>query len=219
MTMRAIPGPALLLLLGMLAPAVSAAEPPPEKLLLGFEEEDFARLGKAIKITRTEGKTKEGKAFVGWEGAGGFVQLGQWMVFKGKASQGQHALGIGLVTNQQAITYSPTKFDLPPEPVFYYGLLNNPYASGGSLFNTCGVFRRMFPADWSDYDLLRLDAHGEEVKQTIRVLLEDEEICPPIVRNLIVEPGRWVTLEIDLRAAARERGLDLRRMASLAIGV
>src|SRR5262245_38669695 len=211
---------ALVPLLWALAPALSgAAEPPAEKLLLGFEEEDFTRLGKAIKITRKEGKTKEGTPCVGWESPGGFAQLGQWMVFKGKASQGQHALGIGLVTNQQAITYSPTKFDLPPEPVFYYGLLNNPYASGGSLFNTCGVFRRMFPADWSDYDLLRLDAHGEEVKQTIRVLLEDEEICPPIVRNLIVEPGRWVTLEIDLRAAARERGLDLRRMASLAIGV
>ena len=77
----------------------------------------------------------------------------------------------------------------------------------------------MFPVDWSEYDLLRLDAHGEEVKQTIRVVLEDEEIGPPIVRNLTVEPGKWVTLEIDLRAAARERGLDLKRMATLAIGV
>src|SRR5262249_47577973 len=193
-----------------------AFELPAEKPLLGFEEEDLARISKAIKITRKEGKTKEGTPFVGWEGAGGFAQLGQWMVFKGKASQGQHALGIGLVRYQQALTYSPTKFDLPPEPVFYYGLLNDPYASNGSLFNTSGVFRRIVPIDWSEYDLLRLDAHGEEVKQTIRIVLEDEEISPPIVRNLVVEPGKWVTLEIDLRAAVKERGLDLKRMATLA---
>ena len=49
-----------------------AAEPADEKLLLGFEEEDFARLGKAIKITRKEGKTKEGKPYVAWESPGGF---------------------------------------------------------------------------------------------------------------------------------------------------
>src|SRR5262245_24514815 len=87
------------------------------------------------------------------------------------------------------------------------------------MLNTCGVFRRIFPVDWSEYDLLRLDAHGEEVKQTIRIMLEDEEISPPIVRNLTVEPGKWLTLEIDLRAAAKERGLNLKRMATLAVGV
>src|SRR5262249_14906176 len=58
-----------------------------------------------------------------------------------------------------------------------------------------------------------------EVKQTVRVLLEDEEIGPPIMRNVTVEPGKWATLEIDLRAAVKERGLDLKRMANLAVGV
>ena len=51
------------------------------------------------------------------------------------------------------------------------------------------------------------------------MVLEDEEIGPPIVRNLAIEPGKWVTLEIDLREAAKERGLDLKRMATLTIGV
>jgi hypothetical protein len=219
--MRPLLGIALLALLWALSPGVPrAGEPTGEKLLLGFEEEDFARIGKAIQITRKEGKTKDGKPFVAWESPGGFTHIGQWVVYQGNASQGKHALGIGLVTNQQYITYAPGKIELPPEPVFYYGLLNNPYAgSSGARFNTCGVFRRIFPVDWSDYDLLRLDAYGEEVKQTIRVVLEDEEISPPIVRNLVVEPGKWVTLEIDLRGAAKERGLDLKRMATLAIGV
>src|SRR5262249_8964415 len=146
---------------------------------------DFARISKAIKITRKEGKSKDGKPFMVWESPGGFAQIRQWVVYKGNASQGQQALGISLVGNQQYITYAPGKFELPPEPVFYYGLLNNSYAGpNGVLFNTCGVFRRVFPVDWSDYDLLRLDAYGEEVMQTVRVLLEDEEIGPHIIRNL-----------------------------------
>src|SRR5262245_14788330 len=91
------------------APA-GAAEPAGERLLLGFEEDDYARISKAIKITR-----KEAKTHTAWESPGGFAPLGQWMVYKGNASQGQHALGIGLVTNQQYITYSPDKFELPPE--------------------------------------------------------------------------------------------------------
>jgi hypothetical protein len=212
---------AVLLFAWTCVPALSGAnEPANEKLLLGFEEEEFARIGKAIKITRKEGKTKEGKPYVAWQSPGGFTALGQWVVYKGNASQGQHALGIGLVTNQQDITYSPTRIALPPEPVRYHGLLNNTWAGpSGALFNTCGVFRRVFPSDWSEYDLLRLDAYADEVKQTIRVILEDEEIGPPIVRDLTVTPGKWVTLEIDLGAAARERKLDLKRMASLAIGV
>lgn len=206
--------------LALSSTALPAAEPTGEKLLLGFEEEDFVRLDKAIKLTRQEGKTRRGEPYVAWQSPGGFAAIGQWLIFKGQASQGEHALGISLVTNRDYIVYSPTKIELPPEPVWYYGLLNNNWAAAnGALFNTCGVFRRMFPADWSDYDLLRLDAYGLDVKQTIRIVLEDEEIGPPIVRNLTIEPGKWVTLEIDLRAAVKERGLDLARMATLAVGV
>jgi hypothetical protein len=206
-------------LLTVSAAFFQTAEPGEEKLLLGFEEEDYARLSKVIKITRKEGTTKDGKQFVGWEGPGGIQFLGQWVASKGNASQGQHALGIGLVTNQTYITYSPTKIKLPPEPVAYSGLLNNPYASNGAMLNTCGVFRRIFPMDWSEYDRFRVDAYVEDVKQTVRIVLEDEEIGPPIVRNITVDPGKWVTLEIDLRQAVKERGLDLKKMATLTIGI
>src|SRR5262245_32012052 len=88
-------------LLRPLPPARSGPpDPADEKLLLGFEEEEFARIGKAIKITRQEGKNKEGKPYVAWESPGGFAPLGSWMTYKGDASEGQYALGIGLVTNQ-----------------------------------------------------------------------------------------------------------------------
>src|SRR5262245_24051644 len=85
--MRSVLCLALLALPGTLPPAVScAAEPASEMLLLGFEEEDFARLGKAIKITRKESKSREGKPCMAWESPGGFAQIGQWMVYKGNAS-------------------------------------------------------------------------------------------------------------------------------------
>jgi hypothetical protein len=103
---------AVLCLLGALPLAARAAEPA-EKLLLGFEEEEFARIKNAIKITRKEGKTKQDKPYVAWEGPGGFAHLGQWMTYKGNASEGQYALGIGLVTNQDYVTYAPSKIKLP----------------------------------------------------------------------------------------------------------
>src|SRR5262249_18628693 len=81
------------------------------------------------------------------------------------------------------------------------------------------IFRRIFPVDWSAYDLLRIDVYAEEAKQTVRILLEDEDIAPPLLRDISIEPGRWATLEVDLRAAVKERGLDLKRMATLSVGV
>jgi hypothetical protein len=193
-----------------------AADPADEKLLLGFEEDDMARLDKAIKVTRKEGKTKDGKPFVALESPGGFGALGQWTLFKGNASQGDYAMGISLMANPDYLHYAPGKVELPAEAVLYYGLLNYPH---GARLHTCGVFRRMFPLDWSDYDLFRLDVYCHEVKQTVRVLLEDEEIGPPIMRNIAVEPDKWHTVEIDLRAAVKERGLNLKRMANLAVGI
>src|SRR5204862_283112 len=54
---------------------------------------------------------------------------------------------------------------------------------------------------------------------TFAVALEDEEIAPPVLRTFKVEPGKWVTLEVDLRDAAKARGLDAKRMATLTVGV
>src|SRR5688500_9452817 len=102
----------LCLLVPLLLPT-RAEESAAEKLLLGFEEEEFARIEKAVKITRKEGKTKEGKPYVAWESPGGFAQLGQWITYTDQASEGKCALGIGLVTNQDYITYSPSKIELP----------------------------------------------------------------------------------------------------------
>ncbi len=192
-----------------------------ERLLLGFEEEEHARLSRSIKLGRKEKTTKDGRAYVAWEHPGGIQALGEWRVYKGRASQGEHAMGIAnVIPDRIDLVYAPSRFKLPQDPQDYHGLLNNNYAPpNGAMLHTCGVFRRIFPADWSEYDLLRVDAYGEAGVQTVRILLEDEEIGPPVVRNVALEPGKWTTLEVDLRAAEKERGLDLRRMATLSIGV
>jgi len=49
-----------------------------------------------------------------------------------------------------------------------------------------------------------------------RVAIEDEDILPPVVRAMQVRAGKWHTLEVDLRAAANARDLDLRKIVSLA---
>jgi hypothetical protein len=211
--------PVVVLMLALL-PGSRAAEPADERLLLGFEDTEFEKLAKVIKLTKKEGKTKDGKPFVSWQSPAELQFLGQWNLFKGNASQGDYAMGISRVIPEQLdISYSPVKFKVPGEPQLYYNLLNNNYATGGAMLHTCGIFRRIFPVDWSAYDLLRIDVYAEEGKQTVRILLEDEDIAPPILRDISVEPGKWATLEVDLRAAAKERGLDLKRMATLTVGV
>jgi hypothetical protein len=192
-----------------------------EQLLLGFEEEEHARLTKTVKIARKEKTTKDGRAYVAWEQPGDIQALGEWRLYKGQASEGEVAMGIAnVIPDRIELVYWPSRFKLPQEPQDYHGLLNNNYAPpNGAMLHTCGVFRRIFPMDWSGFDLLRVDAFGEAGVQTVRILLEDEEIGPPVVRNVTLAPGQWTTLEVDLRAAEKERGLDLTRMATLTIGV
>jgi hypothetical protein len=182
-----------------------------ETLLTGFEEEDLKRLVAAFKLERKEGQDKEGRPFVSIGKP--FLLNPYWTILRGKASQGENALGLNPIHDPEKLSFS-TPVKIPSEAAFYYGL-----TSSGRVFNTCGVFRRFFPFDWSGHSLLRVDVNCDEIKQTVRVALEDEEIGPPVVRSFAVEPGKWVTVEMDLEEAARARGLDLKRMTTMTVGV
>jgi hypothetical protein len=199
-----------LVLLTLAAVPRAAAD---EKLLLGFEEAEVEEWIRVLKTTRQEVKPKEGLPHITLRSA--FKGYDSWNLYPGKASQGQYALGMSLIRTGEDL---PFEFPVPSEAQRYYGVFRDNWAQGAFL-NTCGTFRRLLPMDWSTHDVLRLDVYCEEVAQTIRVQLEDEEIAPPIVRNLLVAPGRWTTLEIDLRAAEKSRGLDRKRMASLVVAV
>jgi hypothetical protein len=198
----------------------SAAQTPDELLLLGFEDAEFEKLSKLIKLTKAVGKTKDNKPFVAWN----IDQLGQWNLFEGDASQGKRAMKIGIARKPDVKIYDlrriPFGIPIPADAVDYYGhYVDNYSVSGGNHLHTGGIFRRIFPVDWSAYDLLRFDVRCEEGVHTIRVTLEDEEIAPPLVRNIKAPAGKWATVEVDLREAERVRRLDLKTMATLTVAI
>lgn len=132
---------------------------------------------------------------------------------RGNASRGDYSLGLARVETPaerplSAFTPIPAA---DPEPWRYYGMFQN----GSGTFNTCGLFRALFPADWSAYDLLRIDAYAQDVNQVIQIALEDEIVGPMVIREYTVTAGSWTTLEFDLRQAARDRNLDLTKMTGL----
>ena len=200
----------------------AAAEKPArgERLLLGFEADEIRRIAADMGIPPPP---KKPRFFMSLKEADGGLDLrhhyilGTWRVRPGECSQGALSLAIsasGYPFKDRIQRYRhvpPVR--LPPAPLPYYQGMG---VDGGYrlVFRTAGLFRTIFPADWSGYDLLRLDVRGEGVRQTFRIVLEDEEVEPPVVRNMTVEPGKWTTLEIDLQEAVKVRGLDLRRMAA-----
>ncbi len=83
------------------------------------------------------------------------------------------------------------------------------------IMNTFGWLARsgIGLGDWTGYELLRLDMRAESAVK-IWVAVEDDLIEPPVVCEFEVPAGKWATLELDLGKAARERGLDLSKIAN-----
>ncbi|MFW6158306.1 MAG: hypothetical protein ACOC8E_02995 [Planctomycetota bacterium] len=84
----------------------------------------------------------------------------------------------------------------------------------GRVLRTYGWFQKAFGTDWSGHDRLWIDCRAE-IPIRLRVELEDAFIPHPVVRRYKVPAGRWVTLEVDLARAAKERRLDRSKMAQL----
>ena len=200
-----------LLTIPALVAFAQAAPPADEKLLAGFEEDEIKRMIEAVKVERKDGKDKEGRAVVTISRA---YYMNPWTLLKGNASQGEYAMALAGVREPEKVGFG-AKVQVPAAAALYYGLT----IGDGAVFNTCGLLKRFYPPDWSDYDLLRADVLCGEPNRGVRVALEDEEIAPPVVRTHAVEPGKWTTLEVDLRAAAEARGLNLKRMTTLTIGI
>jgi len=211
--------------------AIAAAEPganrePAERLLLGFEPDEVKAIDEALSKKTSILSSKLYSALK--EAEGGYdlkcrYALGVWRIRTGRASEGEHSLQFHGAPYRlvRAIcrSYSHVsgygeirRADLWP---YYGGMREAIIFSGRRGLGTGGVFRRIFPSDWSAYDLLRFDVYCEGAAHSFRVSLEDEDIEPPVVRNMTASPGKWTTLEVDLRAAAAARGLDTKRMATL----
>lgn len=199
-----------------------AAEPPGEKLLLGFERAEVEGFADSLKAKLTDIQDVQGRPCVRVEMKGGRITR-EWRLYEGNASQGKYAAGLGLTRwpdKPMPFGFSQKKtapFDNREAVMHYFGM----FAEGDwtRLFNTSGIHRVFLPADWSGYDLLRADVYCQGLTLEYRLALEDEDVLPPVVRVMQVPPDRWTTLELDLGAAVKGRGLDLKKIVSLAVAV
>ena len=193
-----------------------SAEPADERLLLGFEADEITRMIELLakekkEVKRTTEKSPDAveQVTVGMTPWAGFRN---WTLRRGEASQGQWAM---VMRPTKLSTWTgPRPGPNLDEVDRFYGL----YERSIGIFNIAGVLRKVIPEDWSSFDRLRFDVLVKGLPQAVHVAMEDEDIVPPVVRCALVQPGKWTTIEVDLRAAAEQRGLDPTCMATLRIG-
>jgi len=193
-----------------------SAEPAREQLLLGFEADEITqmieRLAKEKKeVKRTADESSDGveQVSVGMTPWAGFRN---WILRRGEASQGEWAMAMR--PTKLSTWTGPRPGPKLDEVHRFYGL----YERSTGVFNIAGVLRKVVREDWSNFDRLRFDVLVKGPPQAVHVAMEDEDIMPPVVRSVLVEPGNWTTIEVDLTVAAEQRGLDPTRMATLRIG-
>ena len=223
--------PLFALVLGIHSGMALAAEPAApdstaqlagQKLILGFERAEIERLAEGLKAQMTNAQDVLGRPYIRVETKGGRITR-EWSLYEGNASQGKWAAGLGLTRwpdRPMPGVFSTKKtapFENRDAVMHYFGM----YADGDwkRPFNTSGIHHLFLPTDWSDYDLLRLDVCCKDLALEWRLAVEDEDVLPPVVRVMQVPAGQWTTLELDLRAAVKGRGLDLGKITSMAIAV
>src|SRR6185436_5005861 len=165
----------ILILAALLVPSAAfSQESPAEKVILSFEDDEIRKIVDGFKIDRKETKDAEGRvATVSIEKP--FFLYPKWTLVAGKGSHGEYAFGLGFARRSHVEETPDVLLKPPPDSQRLYGVFRDNYAA---ILNTCGVFRRLMPMDWSAHDVLRLDVYAMEGEQTIRVQLEDEEIAP-----------------------------------------
>jgi hypothetical protein len=189
---------------------------PSEKLLCSFEQPEIDQIAQWAFRTK---KVSERLYEIEPEQYGGV----RWHIARGEATHGEWAYadtiegpawrGYGEGDGER---YAGRR---PHDKTFTYQAYR---AAGADNFNTWFLHwkRRAFPApwfpvDWSAYDFLRVDVRSDRGDVKMWVCLEDDEIEPYLKRSFQFPAGKWFTLEVDLRRAATERGLDLKKMRNL----
>jgi len=187
---------------------------PRERLLCSFEQPEIDQIGKWAFRTK---KVSDDLYEVQPEQYGGV----KWHIARGEASHGQWAYadtieGPGWRGYGESSRYAGRR---PHDRAFTYQAYR---AAGADNFNTWFLHwsRKSFPApwfpvDWTGYDFLRADVRSDRGDVKMWICLEDDEIEPYLKRTFQFKAGKWHTLEVDLRRAAAERGLDLKRMRNL----
>lgn len=204
------------------APCVcSASESPAEKLILGFEK---AELGRGAEISHLE-KTGPDSWFYlpdrpeGFDFAARFEWPGEtnrawtWRCRPGERTEGEIALVATVApvdTDERKATYRRTEY-----LSYFYPNIQRGFVEARVLMTSFQWLVRSRPdlRDFSGYDLLRVDLLSDAGPIEIDLAVEDDVLEPPVMRTYDVPAGEWVTIELDLRQAARVRQLDLERIA------
>ncbi len=191
-----------------------------EMLILGFEREEVADKSRRF----WGGSQSSDGGFSAWAWfetenpdlskptAGNKVWT--WTVRPGEVTQGELALGGQM----------PKPDGRPRVPFRSTELISRFYPAPcrGRQGQTCVIFStyqwlRAAPAelrDWSAYRALLADVKVSAAT-AVRVFVEDDFIEPPVVATYDVPPGEWVTLELDIARAARQRKLNTKDMVNL----
>ena len=135
---------------------------------------------------------------------------------QGKVSEGAYACKVAEVLDSRQIRRPSFRMPRIGAASVYR---NQPQANFrlGELLNTAGWFDLAFPEDWSGYDSLRIDVllESDEV-EALLFEIEDDFVEPPVsLTYKNPAHGRWITLELDLGKAVKDRKLDLKIMKNI----
>ena len=188
--------------------SVSAHAAEGGKLILGFETEELTRKkeGTWCQMTPVEGGVD---FWANFEYGEANSRAWTWPCREGDATEGKQALVRSVRPGRRQLSFRRFPFQERYYPVLRSGsdasVILNTFQW---LAHTRGDLR-----DWSGWDRLWVDVKTVKPLE-VRLWLEDETIEPPVTRTFQVPAGGWVTLEVDLEAAGRDRGLDLKHVAN-----
>lgn len=193
-----------------------------EKLIVGFEQ---AELSQGSYISHEEKPGRESWFYLlehpeGFDFAARFEWPGEtnrawtWHCRQGEHTEGKLALVATVAPfdrDEQTATYRQTEF-----LSYFYPNIRRGLVEARSLMTSFQWLVKARPdlRDWSDYDLLWIDLHCDAGPVELWLALEDDILEPPVMRTYKIPTGKWVTLELDLKEAARVRELDLAKITN-----
>ncbi|MFB3890730.1 MAG: sialidase family protein [Phycisphaerae bacterium] len=176
---------------------------------MGFEEAELKSKKQGLTCWTVVEKVGDGVDFYAPFELGQLGRVWTWHCRPGKTTEGS----LALVAQVGPVADLEYPFQSTPVIDRFYPVLRNGRTS--VLMNTFGWLARsgLELGDWTGYDVLRADVLAAgPVKLWLAV--EDDLIEPPVVCRFDAPGGKWVTLEMDLRQAARQRDLDLSKIAN-----
>jgi len=193
-----------------------------EKLIVGFEQ---AELSQGSYISHEEKPGRESWFYLlerpeGFDFAARFEWPGEtnrawtWQCRQGEHTEGKLALVATVAPidrDEQTATYRQTEF-----LSYFYPNIRRGLVEARSLMTSFQWLVKARPdlRDWSDYDLLWIDLHCDAGPVELWLAIEDDILEPPVMRTYKLPTGKWVTLELDLKEAARVRELDLAKITN-----